>query len=117
FDTLHHVTLLDVTRILILVNIKHPASGTNHFICLKVKLTLGSVTFFVGAILCSQCFCVSPFISINEPLGRSNCFFSADCLCLKSKRRCAPKLKQAIEPLFTKSFSPSLCYAIPSSPL
>src|SRR5690606_9420198 len=68
-------------------HIKHLSPSKNHFICLKVKLILGSVTFFVEAILCNQCFCVSPFISINEPFASSKSFLSPDCLCLKSNLR------------------------------
>lgn len=46
-----------------------------------------------------------------------NFIFSLVCLCLKANFYSAPNVSEPIAPFFSKFVSPSLCQAVPSSPL
>src|SRR5690606_27397648 len=93
------------------------ATALYSSIVLNVRFTLGVVIFLLGGNRCSQCVCVVPFITNKLPCSKSNSTFSLVCLCLKANFLSAPKLNEPIAPSFFKSVSPSLCQAIPSSPL
>src|SRR5690606_12036411 len=84
---------------------------------LNVRFILGDVIFLLGGNLCSQCVCVVSFMTNKLPCSNSKSTFSLVCLCLNANFRSAPKLNEPMAPSFFKSLSPSLCQAIPSSPL
>src|SRR5690606_857076 len=84
---------------------------------LNVRFTLGVVIFLVGGNRGSQCDCVVSFITSKLPCSSTNSTFSLVSLCLNANFLSAPKLNEPIAPFFLKSSSPSLCQAMPSSPL
>ena len=86
-------------------------------IVLNVKFIRGLSMRFVGGSRCSQCDCVMSFITNRLPCSKINEMVSFVSLCLNANLRSAPKLNEPIAPFFFKSFSASLCQAIPSLPL
>ena len=86
-------------------------------IVLNVRLIRGLLSIFVGGKRCSQCVCEVPFITSKLPCSRTSETFVFSTLCLNENFLSAPKDNDAIAPFFFRSFSPSLCHAIPSSPL
>src|SRR5690606_16100029 len=93
-----------------------PLTQIRSSILLKVRFILGVWIFFVGGSRWSQCFCVASFITNKLPLSSTRLTVSLVVLCLNANFLSAPKLNDPMAAFSIKSFSPSLCQAIPSLP-
>ena len=92
--------------------------GAERKFSFKHKVTKETVSVMLEhGSLCSQWVCVLTFITSRLPCSSITDTVSLVALCLNENFRSAPKLNEPIAPSFFRSFSPSLCQAIPSSPV